>query len=255
MKLHCPDCGTRIAAEDVNLSTFVARCRACDSVFSFGDSLRDFESGSQRRPAVGRAAKSPATAEELLVPPEGMIVEDTGRLWAARWRWFRPEVIGLALFCVAWDAFLAFWYAMAMGPHTAGDGFSWIMVVFPVGHVAVGVGMTYYTLCGFLNRTTLLVTQYEVIVRHRPLPWVGNRRLVAAEITQLYCRQAMQAWADKTGGRAIAYELMACLGEGRQVRLLGGFRNVGEPRYLERAVEERLNLDPRAVVGEYRERA
>ena len=255
MKLHCPDCGARIPSDDVNLSTFVARCRACDSVFSFGDSLRDFESGRHRRPAVGRAPAEGPRREELLVTPERISVEDTGRLWAARWRWFRPEFIGLAVFCLAWDAFLIFWYALAAGPHKPGDGFSWLMVVFPVFHVAAGVGMTYYTLCGFVNRTAVLVTQYEVIVRHRPLPWLGNRRLVAAEITQLHCRQAMQVWADKTGNRAVYYELMACLAEGRQVRLLGGFRNADEPQFLERAMEDRLGIEPRAVVGEYREGA
>ena len=251
MKLHCPDCGTRIAADDVNLSTYVARCRACDSVFSFGSSLRDFESGSHRRPAVGRAAKVDPRREEMLVPPEGMVVQDTGRLWSARWRWFRPEFIGLAVFCVAWDAFLTFWYSAALGPHKPGDGSNWLMVVFPVGHVAIGVGMTYYTLCGFLNRTTLLVTQYEVIVRHRPLPWLGNRRLVAAEITQLYCGRAQSR--SNNAGPSWTYTLMACLNEGRQVKLVGGFRELGEAQFLERTLEDRLNLAPRPVVGEYRD--
>ena len=52
-------------------------------------------------------------------------------------RWFGPQVIFMTLFAVAWDVFLVFWYSMAGGSGNL------MMLLFPLIHVAVGIGITY----------------------------------------------------------------------------------------------------------------
>jgi hypothetical protein len=53
--VHCPECGAQIAADDLNIQTFMARCRACDSVFSFADAARAEARGTSRIPAIDPA--------------------------------------------------------------------------------------------------------------------------------------------------------------------------------------------------------
>ena len=127
---------------------------------------------------------------------------------------------------------------------------SWIMIVFPIGHLAVGIGLTYATLAGFLNSTAVEVGQGELSVRHFPLPWGGNRTLAAGQIVQLHCEQKLSNKNQNSSN--IVYNLYATLNGGTRLQLLSGFSDVAEPRLIEQLIEERLQIQNRAVVGEYR---
>jgi hypothetical protein len=239
VKLHCPSCGSPIDADDMNVVNLVAKCRACDDVFSFAGVVETPANATRMAPT--RLANPAPKQGEMLPRPPGMIEQQLGNTWTVTWRWFTSDVIGLLVFAVAWDAFLVFWYSMAFG--TRGP---WIAKVFPIGHVAVGVCITYYVLTGLFNRTRVDVSRSEVSVRHYPLPWLGNRSIASADLTQLFCEQA--AMKQNGIGR---FRLCATLRSGNKITLLSGFRNVGEAKYLERAIESRLNIAPTAVVGEY----
>jgi hypothetical protein len=232
MKLHCPDCGQLIAAEDINLSTRLAKCRHCNAVFGFGDSL---ETENRRAPEI----------KPILPKSKRLKVEDFAGVLRIHWRWFSAGFIFLAFFCVAWDSFLIFWYSMALTMKHV----PWLMVVFPVAHVAVGIGLTYAVLAGFLNSTTVEVGQNELSIRHFPLPWSGNRVLSAGEIKQIHCEQKISRNNNST---SMAYSLYATLQSGVKLQLASGFTDPGEPKMIERLIEERLGIKDVRVVGEYR---
>lgn len=230
MKLHCPDCGQKIPASDINLSTELARCPACDAVFSFRGALEgERRSGPQQAAAVPR--------------PRRMHVEDAGpelRIW---WRWFRPGFLFYAVFCVLWDGFLYFWYSKALSspnPDTAA-------LVFPVVHVLVGVALTYYTLCGFFNRTVVSVA-HELRVEHKPLPWRGVRGIPIGKIRGLYVRLRGNWDKDRPG---ILYELRAMLDDDTSVTLMK-LDEPDEAYFLEKTLEQRLGLPDEPVAGELR---
>src|SRR5690348_8392006 len=104
MQLHCPDCGRSIPANDVNVQTGLAKCSVCGSVFNV----------SQRLATQASAATATTrTPGEILPQPPEMHVEEFGRDWQIRWRWFNASYLGMFLFCIAWDSFLIFWYRMA----------------------------------------------------------------------------------------------------------------------------------------------
>lgn len=130
MKLSCPSCGALIPATDTNVDTGVAKCQACSEVINI------FEALGLPNPAVAQTSSAPR--QELIPRPSRMVVEDLGNaMWSVHWRWFEPSLFLLMFFCIAWDSFLVFWYTMAFthnGP--------WIMIVFPMAHLAVGVGLT-----------------------------------------------------------------------------------------------------------------
>jgi DNA-directed RNA polymerase subunit RPC12/RpoP len=116
--------------------------------------------------------------------PSSMRVERDAESARIIQRWFSPKYVPMAFFCVAWDAFLIFWYSMVLG-----GGAPWIFAVFPIVHLAVGIGITYSTLAGFLNRTVVELTREDLSVWYQPLPWLGEKTIPTAEIQQLFCKE------------------------------------------------------------------
>lgn len=236
MQVHCTHCGVQILADDLNIDTGIAKCRACNRVFSFLEALR--EHSAAERPRLARA-------DRPVVPqPRGIAIDDLGgRLRLAR-RWFRWPLLFLVFFCAAWDSFLVFWYSIAFSENAP-----WIMVVFPVAHVAVGVGLTYFVLCGLLNRTVIDVESGRFTVRHGPLPWPGNRTIDIADLKQLYCRRKLHS---SRNGTSEAFELHAILADGKQLKLVSGLDEAEHALYLEQQIEKHLGLRDAPVAGEFR---
>jgi hypothetical protein len=148
--------------------------------------------------------------------------------------------IGLAFFCAAWDSFLIFWYTMAFTTEAP-----WIMVVFPVAHLAVGVALTYTVLAGFLNRTRIELSASAMSISHWPLPWWGNRTIAPLELAQLYCEYRIPNTGQAT------YLLSAVLHDGRKVKLLST-QSEDEAMFLEQTIEEFYKIADRPVAGERR---
>ncbi|MEQ9461361.1 MAG: hypothetical protein RIG82_10460 [Phycisphaeraceae bacterium] len=74
-----------------------------------------------------------------------------------------------------------FWYATALSA-AAGPGFSLFAIIFPIAHVAVGIGLTYWTICAFFNTTLITLNLNRLTVRHGPVPWRGNAHLDPAGV-------------------------------------------------------------------------
>jgi hypothetical protein len=218
--MNCPKCSAHIPSEDVNLANLVAKCRQCDEVFTFADQV-----GGLPRPAA-------PVVEQRLPKPPYMILEDDERrrLW---WRWLGPEVIFLGLFCVAWDGFLVFWYSMAIQNNAP-----WIMIVFPIVHLAVGVALTYSVVAMILNRTALEIAEDMLTVRHGPVPWVGNRLIPTQAIESLFCEENVSRGKQST---TVTHTVHACVG-GVGVRLVSGMKDRLAAGFVKQQLEEWLGL-------------
>ncbi len=155
--------------------------------------------------------------------------------------WFSPSLIFMAFFCVVWDSFLVFWYSMALRA-----GAPWIMVVFPIAHLAVGVGLTYSTLCGFVNRTRIAVEGGRLSIGHGPLPWRGNRVLETQALDQLFCEEKIGSKGSKS------YVLSALLKGGEKVVLLKSLPEADQALYIEALLEDRLGIVDVPVAGEFK---
>ena len=171
------------------------------------------------------------------------------------YRWFSPAAWFLALFCLFWDGFLVFWYA---GATTGVDwskgldavaGPQLMFLLFPLIHVAVGVGLTYFTVCSFVNRTVIDVSPREISVRIGPLPWRGNRSVAPMQIAQIYREEIVR---QTKNGQSITYELSAVLKDGKKLKLLSGLHGADQALYLEQEIERHLGIRDQAVAGEMR---
>jgi sporulation protein YlmC with PRC-barrel domain len=184
----------------------------------------------------------PKFRREKAALPRRFQLEDDGTATRISWRWFRPSHLALAGFCVVWDGFLLVWYTIALSRS------EWLMVVFPVLHVLAGLGLTYSTLAGFLNRTHIEVRRDELTIRHGPLPWRGNQTLSRRSLTQLYGEEIIQRSKGQRTGTV--YNLMALDREGRKVKLLTDLAEKEQVLYLEQALERRLGIEDAPVEGE-----
>jgi hypothetical protein len=117
-------------------------------------------------------------------------------------------------------------------------------LLFPIGHIAAGVGISYLALANFVNSTSIEVASGELKVVHRPLPFPGARTLRSGDIRQLFCVERR----GKRGGRTFA--VMARLASDREVTLVSGLTNDREARFIEQQIESRLGLMNQSVTGE-----
>lgn len=232
MMLTCHSCSKPIPAADINIKLAIAKCGACDAVFSFADEL-------------GVDQRERAIAERPVVPtPKGYTVENFGSELEISRRWFTPAILFLVFFCVLWDGFLVFWYGIAFSQ----DDVPWIMILFPTLHLAVGVGLTYFVLCCFVNRTRIKVSMGQLTVRHGPLPWPGNYTLNSADVEQLYCQSKFHQ--GKHGGR-YTYEVQALLHDGTKQKLVSGLDDSDQAIFIEQQLEDHLRIEDRRVPGEF----
>ena len=232
MQLRCKNCGRDISAEDVNIERLFAKCRSCNAVFRFAEDMGDRDA----------AAPTPLGIRPRVPLPRGIAAEDRGRGLLLTRRWFNARVIFLVLFCVVWDGFLFTWFIAA-----SKEGALPIMALFPIIHVIVGAGITYFTAASIVNTSFIEVERGTVSIRHGPLPWFGNRTIRSADLEQLYTEQRYHR--TKHGGY-YTYDLRAVTRGGGRIKLLSGLVDPAQALYLEQEIERCLKIEDRHVVGE-----
>jgi hypothetical protein len=234
MQLTCEVCHAPLRPEDVRLDIAVAKCHSCNAVYDLSRrQARALTDQPQERPRFVRA-KAP-------LPSRFRVEEDMGTTRIS-WRWLRPVHIFLIFFCIAWDGFLITWYSIAFTQ----DG-PLIMIIFPIAHVAAGVGLTYYMLTGLVNRTRIEVSRNQLTIRHGPLPWPGNRDAPGRQFTQIYGVENVSSSNER---RTITYELFAVDREGQRVKLLSDLPEKDQVLYLEQTLERCLGIEDAPVDGE-----
>jgi hypothetical protein len=158
------------------------------------------------------------------------------------YRWWSVKYIFLFVFCIAWDSFLIFWYSMAT------KGAPLIMILFPVGHVAVGIGLTYYTIAGFVNRTVINVNRQWLSVTHGPIPWYGNKRIDIPQVIQLFAEEVRSQ--NNRSGMSFSYQLNTLLRDNSKLKLLAGLPSPDIALFVEQNIEDYLNIKDQPVIGE-----
>lgn len=170
-----------------------------------------------------------------------VVTWDDGYGLTLQYRWFSAKFIFMALFCLFWDGFLVVWYAMALGSGNL------VMTVFPILHVLAGIGITYWTIAGFVNSTTVMIDGSRLRVSHHPLPWGRTVELRRFEVKQLFCEEKVSRGKN---GPSYTYNLSALLQTGERRKLVSGLDTPEIPLYLEQHAEEWLEIRDESVAGE-----
>ena len=186
----------------------------------------------------------------LVAIPEKLRVEGLGHELRISWSWFRWPIVMLVPFCIAWNSFLVGWYSIAFSDDGPPGGFKLIFLIFPIGHVAVGLGLLYACLVGIFNRTTIEVTRNEIRVHHGPIPAGRSRTIPASNISQLFIKREFNAEAPSSPYGL--FPLVAKLESGHEVKLLPRNTELDLARAIEQLVESHLNIEDQPVHGEHR---
>jgi hypothetical protein len=165
-----------------------------------------------------------------------------------RWRRFQAQTIFLLLFAAFWNGFLLVWYGGVLSDGLPeNDGF--MMLIFPLGHVAAGIFVTYVGLVGLLNTTTVHVDGVSLTVSHRPLPAWPRANLRSHDIEQLYASRKVIRGKN---GTKVTFEVMAVTRNHSAVKLLNNLSSLEQALWVEQEIETLLRIRDRAVDGEHR---
>jgi hypothetical protein len=165
--------------------------------------------------------------------PEGLDILQDGDAVVIRRSWFSHIVWFLIFFCIAWDSFLIFWYKMALfGSDHGPSSFHLIAILFPIGHVAVGLGLTYFVFCLFLNQTDVILRPDALTIQTHPLPWRGNQTIPASELVSFSVRTRISGSESRT----VTYDLLYVNSANREKTLVKGISKPEQAEYLAMAL-------------------
>lgn len=173
--------------------------------------------------------------------PENLQFHDHGTHIEISRKWFGSEILVMTVFAIVWDGFMINWYGMALGSGNL------ITILFPIGHVLVGAGITYYVIAGWFNKTYILASLLEVGVRHSPVPWRGNIKIPSGDLRQLYVKNTT-SWYNNN--RSEIFEVRVISKSGENLKLVGGLKSQEQGIFIEQKIENYLNIKPEAVPGE-----
>lgn len=171
-------------------------------------------------------------------------ISELGNELTISYRWMACQAYFLVFFCIAWDGFLVVWYSIAVSTGEV------LMMVFPVIHVAVGIGLTYYTICLFVNRTYITVNKEEIGIRFAPLPWMGAKTVSVRDIVQFYVKEKTSRGKN---GTSYSYELWMRNKQGADKKFASGpaIQDADDAKFLEKKIEKFLGIRDYQIEGEY----
>lgn len=227
IKLNCPACAAPLEVPDRRVQFY---CQFCGTAV-----------------IVPRPAQVDAPNEVFdqgpVVIPEKLVVHDYGNELTISWRWFSPAGLMLIPFCIAWNGFLVGWYSMGFSMMGQMGAMSIIMLLFPIVHVAVGLGLLYGCAVNLCNSTTVRVRSGKLTLSHGPIYAGKTQELSVDEIDQLYVKEELNINKTPNPGQGLMnHTLCARTKSGREIKLLSRNNDADIARALEYLVEQHLGI-------------
>ncbi len=173
--------------------------------------------------------------------PENMTLQHDGYQIEISRTWFNSSYIPMLIFAIVWNGFLFFWYT------TAFLSGSWLMILFPIGHVCVGVGLAYRVIAGFLNKTYITADSSSVTVAHKPVPYFGNKTVASSNIKQLFVKDKAKRSKNST---STTFEVHILTHDRKNIVLLKDLPESEQAYFIEQEIEKYLNITDIPVRGQ-----
>lgn len=146
-------------------------------------------------------------------------------------RWYRPELVFWTFFVIFWDGSLVLFYALIL----ASGAPDIMLVLLPLLHVAVGIGVTWYVLALWLNRTTIEVAEGRVSCRCGPIPAPGQTT------ESIALDQVDRFELEPLGDRSTpTCRVLARTRDGKSVRVVPPLPNQHVAAYVQRCLQAQL---------------
>ncbi|MFH1469829.1 MAG: hypothetical protein ABIO70_35920 [Pseudomonadota bacterium] len=231
MRLTCRSCGAPIEEGAIDRPRGLARCAHCGTLTEL----------DMKAPVPQAAPRSRITRAPVPMPARFKLEHPGGKLQIS-WPWLTWKVMAMLAFCVVWDGFIFVHYQKAL---TGTGDASMMGLLFPLIHAGAGLVITYITLAGMFNTTTITATRHALDIEHSPLPWPGAGPVDG--IAQLYSKEVLHRTKN---GRTYTYELHAQLRNGRSRKLIARLDEASQALWLEQTLEAHMQIEDRPVGGE-----
>ena len=176
------------------------------------------------------------SSTEKLSIPEGLDLIESANLTVIRRIWISWKIAPLILFAVVWDSFLVFWYLKALKSHPP-----LAAVLFPLGHVAVGIGLTYLIVATLLNKTDIECNALGVRVNTYPIPWSGNCAVRVDEVKGIVVR-------ERSGNQnSVNYAVMYIDPSRKEKKLVRGLTALEQATFVAQTIKNTLGLPEESV--------
>ena len=83
---------------------------------------------------------------------------------------------------------------------------------------AVGVGLAYYAVVEWLNKIHIYASDKKIAIKHKPVPWFGNKEIPVSDIKQLYAKEEID---DSGEGKSVTYEIHVITRSGKKIKFTG----------------------------------
>jgi hypothetical protein len=230
IQLNCPKCSHEIIADDLNIDKAIAKCKNCNNVFTFEESVT-----------------SPMRRRKEVFLPEEIEIDAYQDELTLFYKWRKAKGISpfLIFFGVIWNAMII---PFVIGAIMSGS------LAFLLGislHLMVGVSFIIYILTRLMNTTYITVDDYELSIEHRPftIPFIAkNQYYNVQDIEQLYSKKYV---SHQTNGVNIyAYAVHAQIVGGEDIKIIGGFKQKNKALFIEQEIELFLGVKDKKVAGE-----
>lgn len=169
------------------------------------------------------------------------------------YRWLGKQHKGLMFFAVIWNAFIIFFTAMMLFAGVEDSDFESPIAIlcFLIPFYAVGIGMAYYVLTGFLNQTYIRIRGNGIETSHAPIPTFGvkNQVIHRKDVAQIYCTRRVAYTSNDVPVHV--YDVHYVKHGGDDYELVKGLDSLHKAIYIEQQVEHLYRIDDARVEGEY----
>lgn len=168
------------------------------------------------------------------------------------YRWLGKQHTGLLFFAIIWNAFIGFFtFFMFVGMMSEGS-FEFMILCFLVPFYAVGIGMAYYVLAGYLNQTSITIRGNGIETLHTPIPMLGVTNLTADRraIKQVYCTRRVAYTSNDVP--VYVFDIHYVKKGGDDYKLIKGLDSLNKAIFIEQQIERIYRIADVPVEDEYR---
>ena len=234
--LTCKNCGAAIPLENIINDGRIAVCPYCDTVHYLEEETVPFPEKPKREEKQKRSIPDKFSLEQV---PEGVEL---------KYRWLGKQHFGLLFFAIFWNCFLLIFVPAILA---SGEAFP---LLFMIPFVLVGVGMAYYVLTGFLNRTTIMINREGLDISYAPIPTIGttNKTVDRRAIEQVYCTRRVAYESNNVP--VYVFDVHYVEKGGGDETLVKGLDDLNKAVFIEQQIERIYKIEDMPVDTEYKGR-
>lgn len=114
--------------------------------------------------------------------------------------------------------------------------------------IVLGFGLLYFAIATWLNKTQIYVSKNTIEIKHQPVPWLGNKKIKADNIEQLFVEEKYRG--SSNNNPRYSYNLLGLTSEGTQFKLIAGCESRYHARFIEKTIEDYLGIQNAKIEGE-----